>query len=141
MACPGCGYNLRGLTTAHCPECRRAIELRVGLTEPRLGMYLAGVTGLLGGAALAAIFLFVVVLISIIDKGWPTGREAIPLLWVPAAMTTVESFFAAMALRTRSRVWFRGLTRGGRTRAVMGCWLLTAGFVALFVVLLLRLVW
>ena len=28
--CPSCGYNLRGLTTNHCPEC--AVPLGIGLT-------------------------------------------------------------------------------------------------------------
>ncbi len=26
LACPGCGYNLRGLATPRCPECGRAIS-------------------------------------------------------------------------------------------------------------------
>lgn len=33
--CPGCGYNLRGLTGSACPECGKPLELRlVGATEP-----------------------------------------------------------------------------------------------------------
>ena len=35
--CPRCGYNLHGLRSDRCPECGDQIELRIGLTEPRLG--------------------------------------------------------------------------------------------------------
>ncbi|MEQ8770763.1 MAG: hypothetical protein RIB60_09685 [Phycisphaerales bacterium] len=27
VPCPGCGYNLRGLTEAACPECARAVDV------------------------------------------------------------------------------------------------------------------
>lgn len=32
--CPGCGYNLRGLTDATCPECGIPIELSVANRDP-----------------------------------------------------------------------------------------------------------
>ncbi len=35
VPCPGCGYNLRGITTDRCPECSRAIALHVmGASTP-----------------------------------------------------------------------------------------------------------
>ena len=34
VRCPLCGYNLRNLTSARCPECGEIIELRVGLAKP-----------------------------------------------------------------------------------------------------------
>jgi hypothetical protein len=37
IPCPGCGYNLRGLTSATCPECNQALELRVTVAEAALG--------------------------------------------------------------------------------------------------------
>ena len=46
VPCPLCGYNLRTLSTQHCPECGKELELRVGLVEPNLGAYLVGVVGL-----------------------------------------------------------------------------------------------
>lgn len=52
MPCPGCGYNLRGLAAARCPECERGVALCVEGTwaRPRqrgrgaflLGVILAG---------------------------------------------------------------------------------------------------
>lgn len=38
--CPVCGYNLRQLQNDSCPECGRALRLRVGSVEPRLVWFL-----------------------------------------------------------------------------------------------------
>jgi hypothetical protein len=54
--CPCCGYSLRGLTSDRCPECNESLALRVGLAEPRLAMFIAG---LLGPAAWSGFFLVV----------------------------------------------------------------------------------
>ena len=37
VACPGCGYNLRGVSAGRCPECARELALMVeqpGMTPP-----------------------------------------------------------------------------------------------------------
>jgi hypothetical protein len=44
--CPGCGYNLRGLTGGRCPECNQDLCLRVGLVEQRLAWFIFGVVGI-----------------------------------------------------------------------------------------------
>ena len=49
VACPSCGYNLRGLTIRACPECNEALQLRVGLAEPKMKLWLATVLGLAFG--------------------------------------------------------------------------------------------
>lgn len=49
VACPGCGYNLRGLKAERCPECNEALQLQVGLCEPKLGLFITGITGLASG--------------------------------------------------------------------------------------------
>src|SRR5688572_5440203 len=56
--CPGCGYNLRGIAQARCPECEREVTLCVqgGVAEPRqrteavalLCIILIGVLGQIG---------------------------------------------------------------------------------------------
>lgn len=46
VACPNCGYNLRGLTSDRCPECHQALTVRVALTEPTLAPFLFGLIGL-----------------------------------------------------------------------------------------------
>lgn len=57
VPCPSCGYCLRGLTSDRCPECNEWLALRVGLAEPRLGMF---IVGLIGPAAWSGFFLVVV---------------------------------------------------------------------------------
>jgi hypothetical protein len=47
--CPACGYSLRGLQAGACPECGERLSLRIGLVEPRLGLYLTGLVGLACG--------------------------------------------------------------------------------------------
>lgn len=54
-ACPSCGYNLRGLTSDHCPECHQEIALRVSLVEPRVGLFLVGVVGWAMGAGFSVL--------------------------------------------------------------------------------------
>lgn len=41
VECPKCGYNLRNLTNAVCPECREELRLTVGLVKMRFGWFLA----------------------------------------------------------------------------------------------------
>src|SRR5690349_9822829 len=48
--CPACGYSLRNLKRGVCPECGEALTLRVGLVEPRMGLWIAGLVGLAAGA-------------------------------------------------------------------------------------------
>lgn len=56
-ACPSCGYNLRGLTTDRCPECHELLRLRVGLAEPKLGTFIAGLVGLAAGAGFSVLLV------------------------------------------------------------------------------------
>lgn len=70
VECPLCGYNLRQLQSARCPECGRELELRVGLAEPRQGAWLMAQIAVTcaGGIGLIA-------LLSCILHGWPNARR------------------------------------------------------------------
>ena len=57
VPCPGCGYNLRHLASARCPECAEEIRLGVHLAEPRQGLLIAGLIGLSAGAGLPGLLL------------------------------------------------------------------------------------
>ncbi len=61
-ACPGCGYNLRDLTSAVCPECGDALTLRLALEEPRLRSWIAGLVGLAAGLGFNALLLVYITL-------------------------------------------------------------------------------
>ena len=46
VPCPVCGYNLRSIEVANCPECGAKLDLRVGSTDLRIGLWLVGVIAL-----------------------------------------------------------------------------------------------
>jgi len=63
VACPRCGYNLRDLTAAHCPECREPLALDVArrrlVLAPLLVTLVPGFFSMvMWGLLLAAILLF-----------------------------------------------------------------------------------
>src|SRR3954469_21126167 len=66
VACPLCRYNLRGLTSARCPECGRELRLSVGLLEPRQGAWLLAQIAVTAAAGVGFIALF-----STAMHGWP----------------------------------------------------------------------
>jgi len=59
--CPTCGYSLMGLTEAVCPECGKALRLRVVEEEPSLGLYLTGLIGLSIGLGFNGLILMFIV--------------------------------------------------------------------------------
>lgn len=71
-ACPGCGYNLRGLTGRACPECNQRLRLLVGLEEPKLGLWIAGLLGAAAGAGFNGLLVgYAVIQISV--RGFRRG--------------------------------------------------------------------
>ncbi len=111
LPCPGCGYNLRCLTSAHCPECRQHLVLTVSLAEPPIVQFALAVIGLAVRGASADITLLCVIVASMERFGFLRGEGAMPL-WMPAAI-----------LRSASRRWFRARSRSGRRLLVLACWL------------------
>lgn len=68
VTCPLCGYNLRNLTNPTCPECKHALEMRVGVQRlPLLPFVLAIAPGIFGG--LCAAFLSVMLCVNFIANG------------------------------------------------------------------------
>jgi len=68
LACPRCGYSLRGLASNACHECGDRLRLQVGLVEPKLGPYtttLVAWSVALGGSA-----LFGSLALSAAPTGW-----------------------------------------------------------------------
>ena len=70
VECPLCGYNLRQLQRARCPECGRDLELRVGLAEPRQGAWLMAQVAVTGAGGIGLIAL-----VSCTMHGWPDARR------------------------------------------------------------------
>ena len=133
--CPGCGYNLRGLQTPQCPECRQELELRVGLADGGTGRIVGALSGFLGGACCAVVCLILVAAVTIM-MGAPNRREFFPIVVLPIIMLFVQGTVAAMLLSRGGRQWAR--RRGAR--AALGLGALGWGVNILFVVWFLLLV-
>src|ERR1044071_7129464 len=57
--CPGCGYNLRGLSADTCPECGVPLHLSVAMNESWIGRLLSAVVPLAAAAMAAGAVLLV----------------------------------------------------------------------------------
>jgi hypothetical protein len=88
VACPGCGYNLRGLTNDLCPECRQQLVLHVGLSEPRIGLWLAAMIGAACGAGFNIILCGYFVIRVASGGSMPSAfwTEVAPLIGIPAVV-------------------------------------------------------
>jgi hypothetical protein len=121
VPCPSCKYNLRGLASAECPECNQPLALRVNLVEPRVGAWVAALSGLLAGAGAALVCLLLVAYFSF-AKGFPPGRVFFPLVVLPTMVLLLDGF-AALALGSwRGRKWFRGLAPGAQSTLIAASW-------------------
>jgi hypothetical protein len=127
--CPSCGYNLRGLSGASCPECNELLVLRVGLQEPRLGLWIAGLVGLAARAGFNGLLLVYLVLVMI-KSGWRAG-------FVPSAFVVHN---AVAGICTGAMLWF-WMTRRARCRRceqrtrlllAVACWAVAALNVGIF---------
>ncbi len=71
VACPSCGYDLRGLTRPVCPECRQGLTLSVGVHRPRFGWFVFTIApGIFSGIA-AGLFLGPLYLAWVTRAGGP----------------------------------------------------------------------
>lgn len=86
VACPLCGYNLRGLTSDGCPECGQRLTLSVALAEPRQRAFIAGVVGISLSLGFCAMLLAWVVLM-LVRRGARSGPNLIEIL--PVVLGTV----------------------------------------------------
>lgn len=118
--CPSCGYNLRGLTGSFCPECDQALVLRVGLVEPRLAGWVAGLVGLAMGAGFSGL-LVIYWLTVIVQRGRAIRTDEFIL--VTGAGLVVEG--VALWVWVRYGAAIRRLPSSARGMLALGCWVLT----------------
>ncbi len=128
VACPGCGYNLHGLTGDRCPECSQEIELAIRLARPRLGHWVAAVSGLAAGAGAAGAIICVLTALSVV-----TGfDDLLGLCSVPAAWLVPQGSLLALLSTMRGRVWFRARSASAQLAVIAASWLATVAFVIIF---------
>ena len=97
--CPCCNYNLRGLDSTECPECGRALELRVGSSDLRIGRWVASLLAL--GAAEGVFAFFTIMFAATYDSTMPMLRE-----WAPALVGFILLGAAIVTLvALRRRIW------------------------------------
>ncbi|GAB4385674.1 MAG: hypothetical protein Kow0022_12510 [Phycisphaerales bacterium] len=125
IPCPGCGYNLRGLTGDHCPECGERLELRLGLADARLSQFIGGLIGLAAGLGFHGLFLIWVGYVAAVQT-FTMWAALLPL--VVGVIGSSASIFAWVGLRGR----MRRLPVGRQRLLVFVCWAWSIGTVLWF---------
>ena len=64
VPCPGCAYNLRDLTTNHCPECGRGLALRLELAELNLEAWVTLLVACCIGAGTGLVVIAPIIILS-----------------------------------------------------------------------------
>lgn len=138
--CPGCGYNLRGLTGERCPECNEMLALSVSLHDAHLGALMATLIPILGLAAAGAVVSLVTLALCMI-AGFPPLELVVGLILLPIVVATALGPLSYLLIRPRGRRWFRQLPRSKRSGLMYASWTVTGlcltGYVVYWVVSLL----
>jgi hypothetical protein len=129
VGCPGCGYNLRGLTGRACPECAQALRLVVNLEEPRLGSWIAGLLGTAAGAGFNGL-LMAYVAIMLVREGAPALPELGRFLGFNAGGLILHSVILALWIRKGRR--FRRAGWAAKLCLIGGAWALSIADVIAF---------
>lgn len=77
--CPRCGYDLRDILTARCPECGEPLVLKIGSPRARFGwLVLAMAPGCFSGVA--AVFVMVPIVMSSLGRFGPGQSPPWPVM-------------------------------------------------------------
>lgn len=128
VPCPGCGYNLRDLTTERCPECGQQLELALRLVEPRQGALIAGLVGLAAGAGLGGLLL-VYLAIGLLVRGVRGGPPA-SFFWINATGLAAHGVVLWLWVRNWNRI--RRAAPRTRRLLVILCWAMPLTFIVVF---------
>jgi hypothetical protein len=100
--CPACGYNLRNLTHARCPECGKEVQLTVGLKESYLAPFVALLVALGLPAGVGVLTLIIVAKEGIrlyrFAGDWSHNLETLSVL---AFQASIVPLIAAIGMRRR----------------------------------------
>ncbi len=128
VACPNCGYNLKGLTAGRCPECDQRLALQIALAEPRFGAWMTCVLSL---AAVGGLFFlgWIVVMFISIKEGLPRGREFGVLVVYPLCASLLCLPVCAFFVRSAGRRWLRRRAPESVKWVVLACVLIPGAMV------------
>ena len=100
--CPRCGYDLRDITTARCPECGEPLVLKIGSPRVRFGwLVLAMAPGCFSGVA--ALFVMLPVFVTFWQR-LPPGRGAPWPVMVGDAFGFLSAASVVLMYRHRHRI-------------------------------------
>jgi hypothetical protein len=129
--CPGCGYNLRGLTSDRCPECNQFLVLRVGLAEPRMGWFLTAVIGAAAGLGLNGLLLIYIVVVMARGRGGGAGDY---FVWHNGVGAVVHGLCMWVLLRAGPRI--RRLDLPARIAIAAAMWAVALVNIVIFSVMI-----
>jgi len=109
VPCPVCGYNLRNLTQARCPECEQKLRLAVGVFKLQIGWLLATITPCTFSGIAAALLLIPIIFVP------ATGGGSAP--WPALAIDAFGWLSALAGLAVFNRRW-RFLARPVSTQRI-----------------------
>jgi uncharacterized membrane protein YidH (DUF202 family) len=127
VECPGCGYNVRNLTSDRCPECGEQLQLGLRLVEPRQAAPIAGLVGLAAGFGLGGLLLIYAGIVSILMK---QGGGLDRFVTVNSVGFIVHG--AALWLWVRNWKRIRRLNPRPRWLLVAAAWAMPLAFVVIF---------
>lgn len=133
--CPSCGYNLRGLQGARCPECALEVRLGVQLSEARTGLLISAIAGLMVSAAPAAALLMFVAFMSI-RFGPPRGGEIMVICACPAVVALVLGTGTILLARPRGRRWFRKVPASTARSVAWGAWISSGAAGLIYIIII-----
>ncbi len=106
VPCPVCGYNLRSIEATKCPECGAKLDLRVGSTDLKIGLWLVGVLALT--LPLGFIGLFVILYGVPMVLSGAVSRAALGFSIFVAITTVMSDGYEVLLwrlIRRRKKFW------------------------------------
>ncbi len=129
IACPVCGYNLRAIVSANCPECGAKLDLRVGSVDLKLGAWLVALLAVAIGLGFTSIMAVI--------YAWRAALydvDATPAMLVMAAASALLGVGLWELIAHRLKFWQR--RRGVQYFAAAGYAVTSCGLVVLALYLL-----
>ncbi len=121
IPCPGCAYNLRGLTGSRCPECGEEVVLQVGMSDPKAVAAILGTIGLAARAGLNGLLvIYALIRISLFNDSFGGLSRFFAILGVGLV---IEGGALLIWLRSWRRI--RRLSPTRKSWLVIGCFALT----------------
>lgn len=128
VECPGCNYNLRGLTGGVCPECGQGLVVTLRLKEPKQAALIGGLVGLSMGAGLGGLLLVYLVIVTFVFSR--SGGLRDQFLTVNGTGFVIHAAGIAAWLRYWNAI--RRLNPLARGLLVILCWSMPLAFVVVF---------